>query len=105
MPKEGSAPLVSLDIVKSLLVVQERVFRMMAEVMGNGLKDDLKELRKDVSDVKGSLEFSQKDIAEIEQELMVVSEKFAMHEGKIVQHSGKSVGIDNKVEYIENQSR
>ena len=62
MPNEDSAPLVSLEVVKSLLAVQESAFRIMVEVMLNGLKDDLKELRKDVSDVKVCLEFSQKDV-------------------------------------------
>ena len=104
MPNEDSAPLVSLEVVKSLLAVQESAFRTMVEVMFNGLKDDLKELRKDVSDLKVSLEFSQKDVSEIGEKLATVSEKIATHEGNIVQHSDKIMGIDDKVEYIENQS-
>ena len=35
MPDEDSAPLVSLEVVKSLLAVQEGVFRTMVEVMLN----------------------------------------------------------------------
>eukprot|EP00112_Aurelia_sp_Birch-Aquarium-sp1_P014172 Seg3040.4 transcript_id=Seg3040.4/GoldUCD/mRNA.D3Y31 product="hypothetical protein" protein_id=Seg3040.4/GoldUCD/D3Y31 len=105
MPNEDSAPLVSLEVVKGLLAVPESAFRTMVEVMFNGIKDDLKKLRKDVSDLKVSLEFSQKDVSEIEKKLTVVSEKIASHEGNIVQHSDTIVGIDNKVEYIENQSR
>ena len=105
MPNKDSSPLVSLEVVKGLLAVQESAFRTMVEVMFNGIKDDLKELRKDVSDLKVSLEFSQKVVSEIEKKLTVVSEKIASHEGNIVQHSDTIVGIDNKVEYIENQSR
>ena len=62
-------------------------------------------MRKDVSDVKVSLEFSQKHVSEIDEKLTAVSEKVATHEGSIVQHSDKIIGIDDKVEYIENQSR
>ena len=103
MPDEDSAPLVSLEVVKSLLAVQEGVFRTMVEVMFNGIKDNFKELRKDVTDLKVRLEFTQKDVSEIEEKLMVVSEKIALHQGNIVQHSDKIVEIDDKVEYIKNQ--
>ena len=63
--------------MKSLLAVKGSAFSTVVEVMFNGLKEDLKELMKDVSDLKGSLEFSQKDISEIEEMLAVVSEKIS----------------------------
>ena len=56
---------------------QRSAFGTVVELILNGLKEDLKELMKDVSGLKGSLEFSQKDISEIEEELAVVSEKIS----------------------------
>ena len=50
------------------------------------------------------MEVSQKDVSKIEENLVVVSEKIATHEDNIIQHWDKIVGIENKVEYITNQS-
>ena len=65
--------LVSLSVVKSLMAVQENAFRSMIEVMFNGLREDIKEVKKDVVELQKSLEFSLKDVAEIEEKLSLVT--------------------------------
>ena len=60
--------LVSLSVVKSLMAVQENAFPSKIEVMFNGLREDIKEVKKDVVELQKSLEFSLKDVAEIEKE-------------------------------------
>ena len=65
---------VSLAVVKSQMALQENAFRSMIEVMLNGLREDIKEVKKDVIELQKSLAFSQSDVMEIEQKLSLVIE-------------------------------
>ena len=49
--------------------MQESAFHALVEMMFNGLKEDIKEIRRDVADLKSSLEFSQANISTIESKL------------------------------------
>ena len=103
MPVEDS--LISLEVVKGLMEVQERAFRTMIEMMFNGLKEDVKETRRDVSDLRSSLEFSQVSISSIEAKLEAVNTQIAT-QAKSVEAYGSNVGsLEDQVEYLENQSR
>ncbi len=64
MPGEKS--FITKEAIKGLMEVQERAFCSIVEILSNGLKDDLKESRKDVEDLRSSLEFSQNIITAIE---------------------------------------
>ena len=50
---------VSLAVVKSLMALQENAFGSMIEVMLNKLREDIKEVKKDVIELQKSLAFSQ----------------------------------------------
>ncbi len=54
------------------MAVQENAFRSMIEVMFNGLREDIKDVKKDVIELQKSLEFSQKDVSEIEEKLVEI---------------------------------
>ena len=103
MPVEDS--LISLEVVKGLMEVQERAFRTMIEMMFNGLKEDVKEIRRDVSDLRSRLEFSQVSISSIEAKLEAVNTQIAT-QAKSVEAYGSNVGgLEDQMEYLENQSR
>ncbi len=50
---------VSLKIIKSLLEVQAAAFKDSFKMMFDGLRDELKDVKRDISDLKESLSFSQ----------------------------------------------
>ena len=97
--------LVSLSVVKSLMAVQENAFRSMIEVMFNGLREDIKEVKKDVVELQKSLEFSLKDVAEIEEKLSLVTKTVDKNCTSFEKQTMEVMRVENKVEYIENQSR
>ena len=96
---------VSLAVVKSLMAVQENSFRSMIEVMFNGLREDIKEVKKDAIELQKSLEFSQRDVMEIEQKLSLVTETVNKNCTSFEEQTIEFMRVENKVEYNENQSR
>ena len=103
MPEDNSS--IGLEIVKGLLQVQESAFRAMVEMMFNGLKEDIKEIRRDVADLRSSLEFSQANISTIESKLDAANDKLVFQGNAVEAHVGNVGGLQDKVEYLENQSR
>ncbi len=55
----GDEEVVSLAIVQNLLDVQNKAFKNTIQLLVDGFKEDLKDLRKEVADIKLSLQFSQ----------------------------------------------
>ena len=94
-----------LAVVKSLMAVQENSFRSMIEVMFNGLREDIKEVKKDAIELQKSLEFSQRDVMEIEQKLSLVTETVNKNCTSFEEQTIEFMRVENKVEYNENQSR
>ena len=53
---------VTLEVVKELLATQQQAFRLLV----TNIKDSVKEVKKDFEELKRSLEFSQKDLRDIQ---------------------------------------
>ena len=59
-----SSQYVTLPIVRELLETQERSFKTMVQMFFESVKSEVRDIRKEVIDLKESLTFSQKDIEE-----------------------------------------
>ena len=96
---------ISLEVVKGLLQVQESALRTMVETMFKGIKDDIKEIRREVADLRSSLEFSQGNISSIENKLNAANDKLMLQDSAAETRVSYGNGLQDKVEYLENQSR
>eukprot|EP00112_Aurelia_sp_Birch-Aquarium-sp1_P014296 Seg3079.3 transcript_id=Seg3079.3/GoldUCD/mRNA.D3Y31 product="hypothetical protein" protein_id=Seg3079.3/GoldUCD/D3Y31 len=85
--------------------VQERAFRSMVEIMFTGLKEDIKEIRKDVQDLRSSLEFSQANISAIESKLDAANSQIILQSKAAEEHMDNVGILHDQVEYLQNQSR
>lgn len=103
MPEEKG--FITMEAMKGLMEIQERAFRSMVEIMFNGLKDDIKEIRKDVQDLRSSLEFSQTNISAIESKLDAANSQICLQSTTIEEHVNNVGSLHDQVEYLENQSR
>ena len=56
---DGKVEYVTLAIVKELLEAQDRSYRTTLQLLMDDMKQEITNLRKDVEDVKISLQFSQ----------------------------------------------
>ena len=96
---------VTMSMVQNLLEIQAKNFRTALELMVGTLKEDIKELRKDVSDLKTSLNFSQAKQDQIDLKVKTLDDKIKVNERSIQDSFGYIEDLDSNVEYIENQSR
>ena len=56
---EGKTDFVTLDVLKQMLEIQERSYRSMISLLTDDIKLEVRSLKKDVEDLKVSLQFSQ----------------------------------------------
>ena len=91
MPEDNRS--IGLDVVMGLMQVQESAFRAMVEMMFNGLKEDVKEIRKDVADLRSSMDFSQPNISAIESKLDAANGKLVMQGNAVEAHMGNVGGL------------
>ena len=96
---------ITMEAMKGLMEIQERAFRSIVEIMFNGLKNDIKEIRKDVQDLGSSLEFSQTSITTIEKKLDVANSQISLQRKAVEEHVNNVGSLHDQVEYLENQSR
>ena len=59
MEGEGKMDFITLDVLKQILEIQERSYRSVISVLTDGIKLEIRTLKKDVEDLKISLQFSQ----------------------------------------------
>ena len=100
-----SETFVTLPVVRELLTTQERTYKAMIEVFLESIKNEVKEVRQGVTDLKESLLFTQKDFDEAK----VKIERFGFKLNK-VEDDVDTVYEDidylyDELENIENQSR
>ena len=61
----------TLQLVKELMASQERVHRSAIELILTEVKNKIRNLRKDIQDLKSSLQFSQKDIKDLDAKMPI----------------------------------
>ena len=96
---------VTLGVVKSLLDVQSNAYKQAFRMMFHELKDEIKTIRSDITDLKQSLSFSQGQLDTTMNNVKCIDQKILHY-----QQNFKDIGhpldtMDSNLEYMENQSR
>ena len=84
---EGKTDFVTLDVLKQMLEIQERSYRSMISLLSDDIKLEVRSLKKDVEDLKVSLQFSQA--------------QFDDHKKTVDTVKSKMEEIDDRVKYLE----
>ena len=65
----------NFEVVKELMAVQERAYKNAIELLFSEVKNDIRNLSNDIQEMKRSLQFSQKDIDELNFKVMSIHSK------------------------------
>eukprot|EP00112_Aurelia_sp_Birch-Aquarium-sp1_P002120 Seg1230.2 transcript_id=Seg1230.2/GoldUCD/mRNA.D3Y31 product="hypothetical protein" protein_id=Seg1230.2/GoldUCD/D3Y31 len=85
---------VTLAVCNQLLEMQEKSFRTLVSMLTDNIKQEIKELRSDIGDLKTSAQFSAKEIDDLQVKVQFLEESCLQVEN-----------ITRKQVYLENQSR
>ena len=96
---------VLMSVVQSLLDNQAKNFKTTIELMTGDLKNEIKELRKEVSDLKISLPFNQAKHDEMAKKVDLLEKKTSANEQSVNQSFDYIEAMEDNVEYMENQNR
>ena len=101
----GGDEVVSLAVVQNLLDVQANAFKNTLQLMVDGFKDDLKDLRKEVAEIKLSLQFSQSKFDDATLKMDVIEKRINSSEHDIKDSFDQIECMEDNLEYLENHSR
>eukprot|EP00794_Sanderia_malayensis_P020799 gene20799-22839_t len=96
---------VLMSVVQSLLDNQAKNFKTTIELMTGDLRNEIKELRKEVSDLKISLQFSQAKQEEMVRKVELLEKRTDANEQSVNQSFDYIEAMEDNVEYMENQNR
>ncbi len=96
---------VTLDIVKSLLDVQANAFKESFKIMFDDVKEEIRNVKKDLVDLKESLSFSQGQLESTMKSFQEVEAKTSFCESSLNEMQDNLVACEDNVEYLENMSR
>ena len=104
--KKADEPVVvTLDVVKSLLSVQHESYRSTIQLFMTQMNEVIREVKKDISDLKMSANFTGKDVKELQDKVAGIEKDTR----KLIQESydvnNEFDILEDKHEYLENQSR
>ena len=100
-----SAEFVTLAVVRELLETQERAFKQIMEFQMNAVKEEMKQLKKDLNELKSSLTFSQKDIDDVKQKCYKIEERLMGAEDYLAETNSCVDELYDQQDYLENHSR
>ena len=101
----GKQEFVTPAVVKELLDVQARLYKSTFEILFKELKEDVSSLRKEVTELKSSLTFSQGDIDQLKKKANKLDKKL-LEECKLIDECREEIDcLEDQNEYLENQSR
>eukprot|EP00112_Aurelia_sp_Birch-Aquarium-sp1_P011031 Seg233.3 transcript_id=Seg233.3/GoldUCD/mRNA.D3Y31 product="hypothetical protein" protein_id=Seg233.3/GoldUCD/D3Y31 len=96
----------TLQVVKELMAVQERAYKNAIEILFSEVeKDIIRHLNNEIQEMKCSLQFSQKDIDELNSKVTSIDAKVNSQHIALEHIDGECEGISNQVDYLESQSR
>ena len=96
---------VTLAVVKELLDVEARSYKSTFEILFKELKEDVSSLRKEVTELKSSLTFSQGDIDQLKKKSNKLDKRL-LEECKLIDECREEIDhLEDQNEYLENQSR
>ena len=96
---------VTLQMVRELLEIQDRSYRSTFQLFLTDMKEDVKSLKKDIDELKNSLQFSQKDIKDLQDKTLAIEKKIGKCRKTVNQHDESLEEVSNQIEYLKNQSR
>ena len=100
-----SETFVTLTVVRELLTTQERTYKAMIEVLLESIKNEVKEVRQGVTDLKESLLFTQKDFDEAKVKIERFGFKLNKVEDDVDEVYEDTEYLYDGLENIENHSR
>ena len=101
----GEPEYVTMDMVKTLLQNQADAFNSSFKLLIQDLKEDMKSIRKETTDVQVSLQFSQAKMEANEKKIQLVENSIAMHSENLHDINHHADQVESQLEYLENQSR
>ena len=112
---EGKTDFITLDVLKQMLEIQERSYRSMISMLTDDIKLEIRSLKKDVEDLKVSLQFSQAQFDDHKKTVDTVKSKMEEIDDRVKyleSYSEDTYNLENrceeieeKQEYLENMSR
>ena len=112
---EGKTDFVTSDVLKQMLEIQERSHRSMISMLTDDIKLEVRSLKKDVEDLKVSLQFSQAQFDDHKKIVDTVKSKMEEIDDRVKyleSYSEDTYNLENrceeteeKQEYLENMSR
>ena len=96
---------VLMSVVQTLLDNQAKNFKTTSELISGDLKNEMKELRKEISDLKISLQFTQAKHDEMVKKFDLLEKKTSINEQSVHQSFDHIEVMEDNVEYMENQNR
>ena len=112
MPKENSE-FVTLPILKEMLAAQERAYKTTTQLLVDNMRSEIRSLRSEVDELKESVKFTSAKYEELKEKSQKVESKLEVDMRAVYrQIEGLSENlrqglevIEDKNEYLENQSR
>ena len=95
----------TLAVCKELIELQDKSFRHLVQVLTDELRRDMRSISSDLHELKVSLQYSQKDIVNLENRLKSVQTKCKDMDSLIVNHDEDIESLAEKQEYLENYNR
>lgn len=95
----------TISMVKSLLEIQANSFNASLKLLFDELKDELKCVKKDISDLQQSLGFSQGQLDTSMKRIEQVEEQLNVNNKFLKDTSDSLDAMNTELEYLENQSR
>ena len=77
---------VTLAVCKELIEMQDKSFRHLVQVLTDELRRDMRSISSDLHESKASLQYSQKDIVNLENRLKSVETKCKDRDSLVVNH-------------------
>ena len=96
---------VTFSVCKELLDIQEKSFKALVTMLMDGLTAGVKDVKSELNEVKNSLNFSGRDITEIQDKIKVLSNQLKAVDIQVFNHHESLGDVLGKPEYLENQSR
>ncbi len=96
---------VLMSVVQSLLDNQAKNFKTTIELITGDLRNEIKELRKEVSDLKISLQFSQAKQEEMAKKVELLEKKTDANEESVNQSFDYIEAMEDNVEYIHREPK
>ena len=96
---------VTLKIIQTMLEMQATAYKESFKMMFEGLREELKDVKKDISDLKESLSFSQGQLDTNIKKVEEIDVRTSFFEPSLNAMSDNLESIEDNLEYQENMSR